>query len=63
MKRPSHHTIKTTFEQTDGDTVISEIEVTIRFRYQPESGDNWNEPIEPAWCEFHSLTHEPLADW
>ena len=64
MKRPSHHTIKTTFEQTgENDAVLCEIECVIRFQYRPPSGDGWNEPREDAYCEFDSLTHEPFADW
>lgn len=62
--RGSYHTIAATFEQTDENQgVTSEIECNIRFRFVPEEGDNWNDPIIEAHCEFDSVTHEPLADW
>lgn len=63
MARASRHTIKATFEQETEGTVTSEIECVIQFRFFPESGDGWNDPREPAYCEFTGLTHEPLASY
>lgn len=65
LSGPQKFSHKCTYSEEDEDgTVLSEIELTLHLYFWPESGDGWNEPVEPAHVEYLCFTNnDSLAAW